>query len=305
LLQAALVEVLGSHIEQKGSLVNHERLRFDFSHFSKLADDELKSIENIVNERIRENIPVDIKNNVPIEEAIKSGATALFGEKYGDTVRVVTFNPDYSVELCGGTHVKASGELGLMKITSEGGIAAGIRRIEAVTGEKAINLIHEKFDALKEIRNVLKNQADVVLAVSNLVDQNNKMHKQLERLQKEKALNLSKDLVNSGEEINGVKVITAKIDADANQAKSIAHNLRASGDNIMVVIATVSTGKVNLLVALSDKLVEKGILKAGNIIKNIAPLIKGGGGGQAHLAMAGGKDESGIEAAFAAAKKFP
>ncbi|NOY51784.1 MAG: alanine--tRNA ligase [Chlorobi bacterium] len=304
LLQAALVKVLGTHIEQKGSLVNPERLRFDFSHFSKLTDDELKSIENIVNRKIRENIPADIKINVPVEKAIESGATALFGEKYGDKVRVVTFSPDYSVELCGGTHVKASGELGLMKIISEGGIAAGIRRIEAVTGETAIKLIHEKFDALKEIGNVLKNQADLVSAVSKLIDQNNKMQKQLEKLQKEKALNLSKDLANSGEEIKGVKIITAKVDADASQVKSIAHELRSSGNNVMVVIAAASSNKVSLVVALSDDLVEKGELKAGDIIKKIAPLIKGGGGGQAHLAIAGGKDESGIKAAFAAAKKF-
>lgn len=304
LLHSALKMVLGDHVEQKGSLVNSERLRFDFSHFSKMTDKQIKSVEDIVNRKIRENISSDIKMDIPMSEAIESGATALFGEKYGDMVRVVTFDPEYSIELCGGTHINATGELGLLKITSEGGIAAGIRRIEAITGEKAINLIHEKFDTLEEIRTLVKNQADITAAVSNLIEQNNNMRKQLEKLQNESAQNLSKNLLNKAEDINGIKFISAKVDADANQLKDLAHKLRISAENLVVVLATVSGEKVNLVVALSDELVKKSELNASNIIRNISSFIKGGGGGQPHLAMAGGKDASGIDAAFSAARKI-
>lgn len=304
LLHSALKMVLGEHVEQKGSLVDSQRLRFDFSHFSKMTDEEIKSVEDIVNRKIRENISSDIKSDVPMAEAIKAGATALFGEKYGDLVRVVTFDPEYSIELCGGTHINSTGELGLMKITSEGGIAAGVRRIEAVTAEKAIKLIHEKFDTLEELRLLMKNQVDIIGAVSNLLEQNNNMRKQLEKLQNESAQNLSKNLLEKAEVINEVKFISAKVDVTANQLKDIAHKLRITADNLVVVLATDSGDKVNIVVAISDELVQNSQLNASNIIRNISSFIKGGGGGQPHLAMAGGKDASGIDAAFSAARKL-
>ncbi|PLX13854.1 MAG: alanine--tRNA ligase, partial [Marinilabiliales bacterium] len=304
LIHAALKKVLGDHVEQKGSLVDSQRLRFDFSHFSKMTDEEIKSVEDIVNEKIRQNISSDIKADIPMDEAIESGATALFGEKYGDKVRVVSFDPNYSIELCGGTHINATGELGLMKITSEGGIAAGIRRIEAVTAENALKLVNDKFETLEEIKGLVKNQADIIGAITNLVEQNNKMRKTLEKLQNESAQNLSKSLIDKAEVVNGKKFIAAKIDANPNQLKDIAHKLRISGDNFVIVLAISGGGKVNLAVALSDELVQNHNLNASTIIREISPNIKGGGGGQPHLAMAGGKDETGIEAAFLAAKNL-
>ncbi len=304
LLHAALKKVLGDHVEQKGSLVDSQRLRFDFSHFSKMTDEEIKSVEDIVNRKIRQNINSEIKSDIPMAKAIESGATALFGEKYGDFVRVVTFDPDYSIELCGGTHINATGEIGLMKITAEGGIAAGIRRIEAVTAEKAVNLIHEKFETLEEIKTLVKNPVDIAGAVSNLLEQNNNMRKELEKLQNERSQNLSKSLLDKAEDINGIKFISAQVDVDANQLKDIAHKLRVSADNLVIVLATDTGDKVNLVVGLSDAIVKNSELNASNIIRNISSFIKGGGGGQPHLAMAGGKDASGIDAAFSAARKL-
>jgi len=304
IMHAALREVLGSHVEQKGSLVDSQRLRFDFSHFSKMTNEEIREVEKITNQKIRENIICDIKQNVPIEEAEAAGAMALFGEKYGDEVRVVSFNPEFSIELCGGTHVNASGELGLFKIISEGGIAAGIRRIEAVTGDKAEDLVNQKFDLLEEIKQMFKNQPNTLLAVGNMIEQNNKLQKQLDILQKEKAGDLSKTLKEKAEDINGIKFISVKLDLDVNQAKTLAQNLRSSDEDVFVILAMESNGKVNLVVALSDTLVGKGDLKAGEIIKKISGHIKGGGGGQPHLATAGGKDASGITDALEAAKQI-
>ena len=302
LMHSALREVLGSHVEQKGSLVDSERFRFDFSHFSKMTDEEIRKVEKITNQKIRENIRCDIKQDVPIEEAQAAGAMALFGEKYGDEVRVVSFDNKYSIELCGGTHVTATGELGLFKIVSEGGIAAGVRRIEAVTADKAEELVNQKFDLLEDIKAKFKNQPNTVLAVSNLIDQNSKLQKQLEAFQKEKAGELGKNLSEKAEILNGIKFIYAKVDIDANQARTLAHDLRSSDKNVFVVLAMVDGGKVNLLVALSDEIVKQGDFKANEIIKNISGHIKGGGGGQPHLAMAGGKDAGGIDAAIQAAK---
>jgi len=304
IMHAALRQVLGSHVEQKGSLVDSQRLRFDFSHFSKMTKEEIREVEKITNRKIRENIKCDIKEDVPIKEAQAAGAMALFGEKYGDEVRVVSFNPEFSIELCGGTHVAASGELGLFKIVSESGIAAGIRRIEAITADKAEELINQKFDLLEDIKQMFKNQPNALLAVGNMIEQNSKLQKQLDVLQKEKAGDLSKTLNEKAVNISGIKFISAKVDMDVNQAKSLAHELRALDNNMFVVLAMVNDGKVNLVVALSDELVNSGELKAGDIIKKISSFIKGGGGGQPHLATAGGKDASGIEAAFEAAKQI-
>ena len=303
LMHAALRKVLGTHVEQKGSLVDASHLRFDFSHFAKLTDEEIRKIENIVNDKIRENIPRDTKNDVDINEAIDMGAMALFGEKYGEKVRVIIFNPEYSVELCGGTHVEATGQIGLFKIVSESAIAAGVRRIEAVTGKKAEAFIDKQIDTLKAIKGEFKNQQNTLQAVKNAIEQNKKLEKELEKLQKEKALQVSDNLFKAAEEIGDIRFISEKVVLDVTQAKDLAHKLRNMAENVYVVLALSNNDKVNLVVALSDKLVETG-MHAGNIIKQIAQHIKGGGGGQPHLATAGGKDAGGIDAAFEAAKKL-
>ena len=297
LMHAALRRILGAHVEQKGSLVDENRLRFDFSHFSKLTTEEIRQIEDIVNDRVRQNILQDTQTDVPIDDAIEMGATALFGEKYGEKVRVITFDPEYSVELCGGTHVNATGQIGLFKITSEGAIAAGVRRIEAVTGHSAEVFVDDQVEVLDGIKEQFKNNANVLQAVVNTLDQNKKLEKELEKLLKEKALQVSDDLFNNAEELNNIRYVSKKVDLDINQAKDLAYKLRKMGDNVFVVLAIENKGKVNLVVALSDGLVEKG-MQAGTIIKQVARHIKGGGGGQPHLATAGGKDASGIDAAF-------
>jgi len=303
LMHAALRKVLGTHVEQKGSMVSAGRFRFDFSHFSKMSDAEIRQVEKMVNEKVRENLSCDIKEEVKIEDATAMGAMALFGEKYGDSVRVVSFDPEYSIELCGGTHVKATGEIGFFKIVSESGIAAGVRRIEAVTAEKAEDFVDDRIDILEAIKNQFKNQQDVLLAVNSLVENERKLQKEVEALQKEKAMRVATELFNNAETIGEVRFIKAKVDTDVNQAKNLAHKLRSMADNVFVVLALVSGDKVNLVVALSDDLLTKG-MDAGKIIREISQPIKGGGGGQPHLATAGGKDASGIEQAFEMARQL-
>ncbi|MCB2207524.1 MAG: alanine--tRNA ligase [Bacteroidetes bacterium] len=301
LMHAALRKVLGTHVEQKGSLVDADRLRFDFSHFAKLSDEEIKEVEDIVNSRIRQNIARDIKNDVPINEAVEMGAMALFGEKYGEKVRVISFDPEYSVELCGGTHVAATGQIGLFKIVSESAIAAGVRRIEAVTGQKAEAYVDEQIHILKEIKEMFKNQPNPLNAVKNMVEQSNQQQKELERLQKHLAEKASEDLFQNAEVISNIHFIAAEVDMDINQAKSLAHKLRAKDSRVCIVLATKQDGKVNMVVSFSDDLVNEGF-HAGNAIREIAKEIKGGGGGQPHLATAGGKDAGGIKAALKKAK---
>jgi alanyl-tRNA synthetase len=303
LMHAALRKVLGTHVEQKGSLVSAERLRFDFSHFSKMSEEEIRKVEDIVNDKIRENIAGDIKENVAIEEAKKLGAMALFGEKYGDKVRVVTFDQSYSVELCGGTHVKATGQIGLFKIVSESGIAAGVRRIEAVTGKKAEQFVNNHIETLNAIKSQFKNANNVVQAVASIIDENSKLHKELEKLIKEKSTGMGEALFNEAEKVGDVLFISSKIDMDVNSAKGLAHSLRSKADNVLVVLAMEKGGKVNLVVGVSDVLIKSGI-HAGNMVREIAKFVQGGGGGQPHLATAGGKDAQGIEKAFSAAKAF-
>ncbi len=302
LMHAALRKVLGNHVEQKGSLVNESRLRFDFSHFGKMTEDEIKDVEKLVNNQIRVNIPADIKYDISMTEAQEMGAIALFGEKYGDKVRVVSFNPEFSVELCGGTHVNASGDIGFFKIVSESGIAAGVRRIEAVTGEKAEDNVYGQINTLNSIKGLFKNQPNTLLAVNNVIDQHSKLQKEIDNIQKQQALQIADSLINDAEVISDIRLITSKTKLDINQAKSLAQKLRSSGDNIVTVLATQTADKVNLVVSISDELVSTKGLNAGNIIKEISRHIKGGGGGQPFLATAGGKDASGIEAAFEAAR---
>jgi alanyl-tRNA synthetase len=304
LLHAALREVLGTHVEQKGSLVNDEHLRFDFSHFSKITDEELQEIEKIVNTKIRENIFSNIQQ-MTIADAKKTGAMALFGEKYGDVVRVVEFDKNYSIELCGGTHVKATGQIGYFKITSEGAVAAGIRRIEAVTAIKTEEFFDNQTSTLNEVKALLKNNKDVVKSLSNLVEENNDLQKQLQTLLKEKAQNIKQSLLSKVEAKNGFNVIIEKISFDsAEEIKNILFEIRNQVENCVCIIGAEVKGKPSISVIIDDNLVKDKNLNAGNIIKDLAKEINGGGGGQPFYAQAGGSKLEGLNAAIEKAKSL-
>lgn len=303
LLHAAMKQVLGKHVEQKGSLVNDEYLRFDFSHFAKVTDEEIEKIEAIVNEKIRENIAVEIKQ-MPIDDARKLGAMALFGEKYGDIVRVVTMDKNFSIELCGGTHVKATGQIGMFKITSESAIAAGVRRIEAITAVKAEEFFKNKLKLIAEVSALLKNPADLVKSVQQLSEQNNDLQKQVESLYREKAKSLKTELLAAATTQNGIRFIFQKVNLDSGAAiKDLCFELKQP-DNTFIVLGAEVSGKPQLFVAVSDNLVKDKKLHAGNIVKELAKEINGGGGGQPFFATAGGTEAKGLEKALEAAKKF-
>ncbi len=305
LLQAALRQVVGTHVQQKGSLVNSEYLRFDFSHFSKLTDDEISRVEAIVNRKVRENIQLKEERRVPYQDAINRGVTALFGEKYGDVVRVITFDEDFSVELCGGTHVKSTGQIGYFKIISESAVAAGVRRIEAITGEAAEAYIIKQNQLVSELKGLLKNPKDVVKSVEALLEENSKLKKELEKSVLEKASGLKDELAAQADQINGINFIAAKVDlASAEAIKNLAYSLKNMLDDLFLVLATDTDGKPGLTVMISESLVEQKDLHAGNIIRVLAKEIDGGGGGQPFYATAGGKDSSGIEKALAKAREF-
>jgi alanyl-tRNA synthetase len=305
LLQAALRQVVGTHVQQKGSLVNSDYLRFDFSHFSKLTDEEVSKVETIVNRKIRENIQLKEERKVPYQEAINRGVTALFGEKYGDVVRVITFDENFSVELCGGTHVKSTGQIGYFKIVSESAVAAGVRRIEAITGEAAEAYINKQNQLVSELKGLLKNPKDVVKSVEALLEENSKLKKELEKSVLEKASGLKDELAVKAVQINGVNFIAAKVDlASAEAIKNLAYSLKNMLDDLFLVLATDTEGKPGLTVMISESLVEQKDLHAGNIIRVLAKEINGGGGGQPFYATAGGKDSSGIERALEKAREF-
>lgn len=292
LLHHALRQVLGSHVEQKGSLVSPERLRFDFSHFSKMSNEEIEKVEQIVNQLIRNNNPLQEYIDTPIEEAKKMGAMALFGEKYGDKVRVIKFGD--SIELCGGTHTPATGNIGLFKIVSEGAIAAGVRRIEAVTGAEAEKFVYESQHLFDNLKNML-GTADVLRSIEKLIQENDKAKKDLEQFEKEKTNNFIASIKNQAKTINGVQVISVVNDMNADSLKQAAYQLRTQ-ENTAVVFGTKAGDKPSLIVALSDDLVAKG-LNAGTLVREAGKLIQGGGGGQPSLATAGGKNAEGLEAA--------
>ncbi len=301
LLHYALRKVLGSHVEQRGSLVTDTHLRFDFSHFQKMTNEEINKVEALVNELIRKNIPLNEKRNVPFEEAVKSGAMALFGEKYGDTVRVIKFGE--SVELCGGTHVSATGNIGCFKITVETSVAAGIRRIEAVTGEGAEKYINKKLNDLKQIAALFNNRKDLVAAIEKLVAENEELQKKVEELLREKAANLLNDLLKSGEDTGGVKIIAQEVNVeDAGQLKQLGFDIRKKAQNTVAILGAKVKGKPNLMIAITDDVVKAMQLNAGMIVREAAKHIKGGGGGQPFLATAGGKEVSGLKDAISAAK---
>lgn len=295
LLDQALREVLGSHVEQKGSLVTPETLRFDFSHFQKVTDEEIRQVEQIINERIRQNISLTEYRSIPIQEARDLGAIALFGEKYGEEVRVVQF--DKSIEFCGGTHVPATGSIGMFKIISEGSIASGIRRIEAWTGEKVEQLLYEVEDTLKDLRSLFNNTPDLVSTITKFIVENTELKNQVEDYMKEKEASIKERLLQNAEVINGVKVIQTVSNLPAHIVKNIAFQLRGEvTENLFFVAGSIEKGKPMLTVMLSDDLIERG-LKAGDLVRQAAKLIQGGGGGQPHFATAGGKNPDGLHAA--------
>jgi alanyl-tRNA synthetase len=305
LLHAAMKQVLGSHVNQKGSLVNSDYLRFDFSHFSKVTDEELNQIEDIVNAKIRANIPLEEERNVPYEEALNSGVTALFGEKYGDYVRVITFDDQFSKELCGGTHVKATGQIGFFKITSESAVAAGVRRIEAITGQHSAAVIREQFELIKNMNNLMSNPKDFVSALGKIIEDNSALRKEIEKNISERAVSLRTDLEKQIQNINGVNFIAAIVDLpNADAVKTLAFAVKGAVQNLFLVLGVVIDGKPQITVAIDDEVVREKGYNAGKIVRELAKEIDGGGGGQPFFATAGGKNPNGLKSALEKAKDF-
>ena len=305
LLHAALREVLGDHVQQKGSLVSNEILRFDFSHFQKVTDEEIEQIEQIVNQRIRQNIELNEKRNVPIDEARELGAMALFGEKYGDFVRVITFDPSYSVELCGGIHVPYTGVIGTFKIVSESAVAAGVRRIEAFTGPKAFNYIQEQEKTLASVKEILKNPKDLSKAIQALLDEQKKLNKEIDSLHAKQSGQVKGELVQKVEAKEWANVLIEKVKLPNGDAlKKLAFELKNEVANLFAILAADIDGKPQIAVIIDEKLVKDRGLNAGNIVRDLAKNIKGGGGGQPFFATAGGKDINGLDAAIVQAKEL-
>jgi alanyl-tRNA synthetase len=305
LLHAAMKQVLGSHVNQKGSLVNAEYLRFDFSHFAKVTDEELAQIEAIVNQKVRQNIPLKEERSVLYAEAINSGVTALFGEKYGEYVRVITFDDEFSKELCGGTHVQATGQIGFFKIIAESAVAAGVRRIEAITGIAAEVYITEQNKLVNQLKDLLKNPKDLVKSVESLLDENSKLKKEIEKSILEKSSGLKNELAQKAEVIGGINFIAQKVALpNAEAVKNLAYQLKDIVPNLFLVLAADIDGKPSLTVMIAENLVKEKGLHAGNIVKELAKEVKGGGGGQPFFATAGGSDVSGLDNALAKAKSF-
>jgi alanyl-tRNA synthetase len=303
LLHFALRRVLGNHVEQKGSLVNHERLRFDFSHFSKPTAEELGRVESMVNRMIREDHHSRVSENLTPEEAKKKGAMALFGEKYGDTVRVVEFGD--SIELCGGTHVESTGKIGIMKIISEGAIAAGIRRIEAVTAEIAQDYINEKLRVVDELSTLLRPSGNLRESVERLIAENNSLRKNLEKLQARSASAAFNELAGKAVTIKDLKFVSGRIDgASPEILKNLAWQAKSMPGRVVIALGSEFEGKANLIVLLNDDLQKEGMINASAIIREIAGEIRGGGGGQPFLATAGGKEPAGIDAALRKAAEY-
>jgi alanyl-tRNA synthetase len=303
LMHSALRRVLGTHVAQKGSLVNEEHLRFDFSHFAKVSETELMQVEQIVNEKIRENIPVVIKS-MSKDEAIALGAMALFGEKYGDTVRVVIMDPGYSIELCGGTHVGHTGEIGLFKIKHESAVAAGVRRIEAVSGAAAESLVNEQFDAIRSLKELLKNPKDLAKSIEALMAENNALNKRIESLEARQLVGIRNELMQKDEIINNVSFIGDIIEVpNADALKKLCFDFKNHVHDHVIVLCANIGGKAFVAVSVSDTVVAAKQLDASKIIKEqVSPLINGGGGGQKNLATAGGQDVSKLKQVIAAVR---
>jgi alanyl-tRNA synthetase len=305
LLHAALKKILGPHVNQKGSLVNSDYLRFDFSHFAKISEEELARIEHLVNQKIRENIPLKEQRYVPYEQAISSGVTALFGEKYGDLVRIITFDDHFSKELCGGTHVQATGQIGYFKIISESAVAAGVRRIEAITADKAEAFVLDQNKAISELRALLKGSKDVVSAVQGLLEENAKLRKEAEKGIVEQANNLKNKIVHHMKTIKGITFVASHVDLPtADAVKNLAYSIADMVDNMFLVFTTLIDDKPGITVMLSENLVKEKGFNASNIVRELAKDIQGGGGGQPFYATAGGKNKEGLSLVLPKAEKL-
>ena len=292
LMHEALREVLGTHVEQKGSLVTSEYLRFDFSHFQKVSDEELQQIESLVNQRIQANLPLEEFRNIPISEAKDMGAMMLFGEKYGDTVRAIKFGS--SIELCGGIHVQATGSIGLFKFISEGAVAAGMRRVEAVTGMGAMKYINDSLSALRDAAEVLKNPKNLAGAIQQLKEKEAASQKEVEAFRKEKAMAAADELENNAEDHGGVRVIAARTAMDAGSVKDMVFKLKGQG-NTLVIFANAWEGKATVSIGISDEVVADKGWHAGDAVRALAQHIQGGGGGQPAFATAGGNNPEGLD----------
>ena len=303
LIHFALRSVLGKHVEQKGSLVTPDRLRFDFSHFSKMTKEELSKVEEMVNRMVRNNYTGRITDGLSMEEAKSMGAMALFGEKYGNQVRVVEFGD--SIELCGGTHVESTGSIGIVKIISEGAIAAGIRRIEAVTASKAEEYINEKLKIVDDISALLKSTGSIMDSVEKLLSENNSIKKTVEKFRIQSAIDNINELINKAVVVNNIRFVSGEVETDSSEVlKNIAYQIRTSSSNTVMVIGSELNGKANLLVTVTDDLVRERNINAVAIIRDISSEISGGGGGQPFLATAGGKKPDGIQSAIKKAAEF-
>ena len=302
LLHEALREVLGTHVEQKGSYVSPGSLRFDFSHFQKVTEEEIRKVEILVGQKIRANFPLEEHRNMPIAEAKALGAMALFGEKYGDEVRVVKYGS--SVELCGGTHIPATGMIGSLHIVGESSIAAGVRRIEAVTAEGAENFVYAQQDLIRELRSLMNNMPNLAQAMKKSIEENAEMKKQIEDYIREKSMRLKEEIVAKASESNGIKVMQFVGKANADAMKNVAFQIKAeTTDSFVFVAGIIDDNKCTLMLMLSDDLVKEG-LHAGKIVKEAAKHIQGGGGGQPHFATAGGKNMEGLSIAVGAVKRL-
>ena len=301
LLHEALREVLGTHVEQKGSYVSPDSLRFDFSHFQKVTEEEIRKVEILVGQKIRANFPLEEHRNMPIAEAKALGAMALFGEKYGDEVRVVKYGS--SVELCGGTHIPATGMIGSLHIVGESSIAAGVRRIEAVTAEGAEDFVYAQQDLIRELRSLMNNMPNLAQAMKKSIEENAEMKKQIEDYIREKSMRLKEEIVAKASESNGIKVMQFVGKANADAMKNVAFQIKAeTTDSFVFVAGIIDDNKCTLMLMLSDDLVKEG-LHAGKIVKEAAKHIQGGGGGQPHFATAGGKNMEGLSIAVGAVKE--
>src|SRR5690606_5017331 len=302
-LQAAMKAERGDHGAQKGALVCQYVLRFEFAHLYRLSDEESKRVDNIVNNKIRENVKVDIVE-MSKDDALGQGATALFGEKYGNKVRVVTMDPSFSVELCGGTHIPQTGMIGVFATVSESAVASGVRRIEALTGGAALNYFADKINQSRQITESLK-ASNPLKALEEIISENQKLKKELEKATAEKVKNMKQQLIAQVENINGINFIGRKVDLPhADAVKSLAYALRDSIDNLFLVLGADFNGKPNLTVMISDNLIKEKNLNAGTIIRELAKEIQGGGGGQPFYATAGGKRSEGLDNAIAGGKAF-
>ncbi len=298
LIHAALRSVLGSHVQQKGSLVRKDQFRFDFSHFQKMTEEEIDKVERMVNEKIRENIALEEHRSIAIQEAKDAGAMMLFGEKYGDHVRMITFDSEYSRELCGGCHVSHTGKIGLLKITSESGIAAGVRRIEAVTAKEAESYLNKALTELNEIRGMFKSKDSAAKSVLSLQDENKALKKELEKMMALKAGSLKEDLIKGAKDVAGTKLVVAEVELDSNSAKTLAHNIAKEIDSGVVLLGLKSEDKAQLMLLITKDLSKEKNWNAGTIIRELAKEINGGGGGQAFFATAGGSNPSGLDSAL-------